>query len=438
MFAAEGALRLDLRHTVRSGVHDLQLVRVRAESKWPGRQFRLEETLDWGDYRLSVFDRAGGTLLFRTGFDSPVDSGAAAASTTLSVRLPMPTRPVQAAIEKRRAGSVFQTVWEHALDPAGADIDRSKTSLTRRIDPVFAHGPSASKVDIAIISEGYRSGEYAKFVADAKRAAGYLFSVQPFAARMHDFNVHALFTPSAESGATDTYLGIRKDTAFRSAYGGGEAERTLAVRDHHALRDAASAVPYDFLLVIVNARRYGGSAHFGGPAVVAIDSAAAKYLVLHEFAHVIGGLADEYYIPAGDGPAYRGNVEPWHPNVTISPDAAKWHALLSEGALGARPWNKAEYDRYFADYVKRYQRLRASNADEARVEKFMKVESARQSALLAKNTGPRRIGAFEGANGYARRMFRSEVNCIMFSLQTEFFCAACTSAIERMIAEQTA
>jgi hypothetical protein len=434
---AEGALRLDLRHAVRGGVDEFQLVRARTESKWPGRKPRLAEALDWGDYRLSVYDAAG-LLLFRTGFDSHLDPGAASAATTLSMRLPMPTKPVQVTIEKRRAASVFQTVWQHALDPADTDIDRSKAALTPRVDTILANGPSGSKVDIAIVSEGYRSSEYAKFVADAKRATAYLFSVQPFAARMHDFNVHALFVPGGESGATDRYLGIRKDTAFRTAYGGGEAERTLAVGDTHTLYEAASVVSHDFLLVIVNARRYGGSAYFGGPAVVAIDSAAAKYLVLHEFAHVIGGLADEYYIPAGDGPAYRGNVEPWHPNVTIAPDAAKWRALLSPGEGEPRSWNKAEYDQYFANYVKRYSRLRASNADEAVVEKFMTVESARQAALLAKNTAPRRIGVFEGANGYAKRMFRSEVNCIMFSLQTEYFCAACTSAIERMIAEHTA
>ena len=113
---------------------------------------------------------------------------------------------------------------------------------------------------------------------------------------------------------------------MRSTYGSGAAERSLSVEDHHALREVASAAAYDFLLVLANSRRYGGSAHFGGPAVTAIDSAAAKYLVVHEFAHVIGGLADEYYIPESGGPAYSGNVEPWNPNVTITPASAKWRS----------------------------------------------------------------------------------------------------------------
>jgi hypothetical protein len=171
---------------------------------------------------------------------------------------------------------------------------------------------------------------------------------------------------------------------------------------------------------------------------VAIDSAAAKYLVVHELAHVIGGLADEYYIPDGDGPVYRGKIEPWNPNVTLSPGAAKWRAVAAAAPVEPEPWNKAEYERYFADYVKRYFRLRASRVDEAAIEKFLAFESTRQASLLGKNGDARRVRLFEGANGYARGMFRAEVNCIMFSLQTDYFCGACSSAIEAMIREHAA
>ena len=61
----------------------------------------------------------------------------------------------------------------------------------------------------------------------------------------------------------------------------------------------------------------------------------------------------------------------------------------------------------------------------------MQAESRRQAALLAKNDPG--TGLFEGANGYAKSVFRSGVDCIMFSLQTKRFCAACTAAINRAI-----
>jgi hypothetical protein len=101
-------------------------------------------------------------------------------------------------------------------------------------------------------------------------------------------------------------------------------------------------------------------------------------------------------------------------------------------------WNKAEYDKYFAGYVRRYLALRSARAGEAVVEQFMQDESRRQAALLAKNGSTRSMGLFEGANGYAKGVYRSEVDCIMFSLQTERFCSACAAAIERAIDEHTA
>jgi hypothetical protein len=340
---------------------------------------------------------------------------------------------VHVTVERRRPGGVFQAVWQTSLDPLDAGIDRSPPRSTPEVTAVMLNGPAAIKVDIAVLGDGYTIGERTKFVRDAERAAGFLFSVDPFSSRVHDFNVHAVFVASAESGATDAYLGVHRHTALGCAYGSDESERTLAVQDIPALYEAASAVPYDFLLVLVNARRYGGSAWFGGPATVAIDSAAARYLVLHEFAHVIGGLAEEYYIPVADGPRYHGNVEPWNSNVTISATGEKWRALVPEGRVEREVWNKAEYENYFAGYVARYSRLRASHLDERLIERFMQVESRRQAMLLAKTSHAGHIGLFEGANGYGKGVFRSQIDCIMFSLQTRSFCAACRSAIDRMI-----
>ncbi|MGZ9067700.1 MAG: M64 family metallopeptidase, partial [Burkholderiales bacterium] len=62
----------------------------------------------------------------------------------------------------------------------------------------------------------------------------------------------------------------------------------------------------------------------------------------------------------------------------------------------------------------------------------------RQRALLSRNVAARRVGAFEGAHGYSRRIYRAEADCIMFSLRGDYFCAACTAAIERAIDSHTA
>ena len=74
---------------------------------------------------------------------------------------------------------------------------------------------------------------------------------------------------------------------------------------------------------------------------------------------------------------------------------------------------------------------------EEALDKFLLDASRRQAALLAKNQPVRRVAAFEGANGYAQGMYRAEIDCIMFSLQSSYFCAACSAAIERMISYHT-
>jgi hypothetical protein len=284
------------------------------------------------------------------------------------------------------------------------------------------HGLPRDKFDLAIVGDGYTAAEHEKFLGDAKRAAGYLFSVEPFRSRTADFNVDAVFVESSESGVSDAHLDVHRRTAFGAAYGSGHDERTLALRDERKVRDAAAAVAYDALLVIANSRRYGGSAYFGGPAVVAIDSAAARYLVLHELAHAIGGLAEEYYTPTSDGPVYRGNVEPWHPNVTTSLQTAKWKVPHDAPTR----WNKKEYERWFSMYVKRYEALRAGGASEGAVEKLMRDAAGRQAVLLGR---ARTVGLYEGADGYARGVYRAEPDCIMFSLQTAYYCTACTAAL---------
>ncbi|HEV7803561.1 MAG TPA: M64 family metallopeptidase, partial [Burkholderiales bacterium] len=264
----EGALRLELRHFISNGDERFALARIRFEPSWPGPNKGSPDAPDWGDYRLSLFDPAGGALIFRAGFDSNLDRNAASAATQISMRIPLPERAVDAVIERRRTGRVFHTLWNGPIDPGAEAIDRSSSAMRTRVDTMLSNGEPAAKADIAILGDGYVESQYGKFVADARRACDYLFSVDPFRKRVQDFNVRAVFVPSPESGVTDPYLGLQKSTVFRCAYSAGDSERTLAVGDDTALREAASAVPYDFLLVIANARRYGGSAYFGGPAVV--------------------------------------------------------------------------------------------------------------------------------------------------------------------------
>ena len=57
-------------------------------------------------------------------------------------------------------------------------------------------------------------------------------------------------------------------------------------------------------------------------------------MVVHEFGHSFGGLADEYTY-SNDDPIYFPDTEPWEQNITTKHDfSKKWGNLITEGKAG--------------------------------------------------------------------------------------------------------
>ncbi|HET7160577.1 MAG TPA: hypothetical protein VFI62_16375, partial [Burkholderiales bacterium] len=132
--AAHGALRLELRHHVAAGNESFALSRMTAE-QFSLNPRRCSALPDWGDYRLSAYDADTQALVYRSGFDSPLDAHASSIA-RLSVRLPVTSKSVRAVIEKRRAADTFMEVWSSAIDPAHSDIDRALASLQTHVHPL--------------------------------------------------------------------------------------------------------------------------------------------------------------------------------------------------------------------------------------------------------------------------------------------------------------
>jgi len=53
-------------------------------------------------------------------------------------------------------------------------------------------------------------------------------------------------------------------------------------------------------------------------------------------------------------------------------------------------------------------------------------------AMMAKEKYAGKVGAFEGCNYEAKGYYRPQADCIMFS-RTDYFCAVCRRAIERVV-----
>ena len=269
----------------------------------------------------------------------------------LSVRFPLPRRPFDAVIEKRRAGSVFSdSRGSAAIDPAdrahrplaaGACDARRRARRERRSRVESRHRHPRRRLPRR------RARRSSSPTRSARRTTSSR-SIRS-ASACSDFNVHAVFSPSAESGVTDPYLGVREE--HRAAL-----RRTAAAKPSARFRSAtitrcAKPLRRRPTISCSCSRIHAATAAARTSAARRSSRSTARrrnISSLHEFAHVIGGLAEEYYIPA----ARRSRVSPATSSRGIR--TSRFRRRRRSGAIrrGAAPqpqsWNKAEYERYLA------------------------------------------------------------------------------------------
>ena len=215
-----------------------------------------------------------------------------------------------------------------------------------------------------------------------------------------------------------------------------DSERYLLTYDNRALRDAASAAPYEFLEIVVNEEQYGGGGIFNFQATVAADTGFSEYVFVHEFGHHFAGLADEYYtsdVAYETGSAYH--PEPWEPNVTALHDPAnlKWRDLVSADTPLPTPWDKNEFELASSAAQAERRELRRQGVAETEIDRLFTEQMENETTALGSMGYADRVGAFEGASYEALGLYRSEIDCIMFTRNPVGFCQVCQRALSRVI-----
>ncbi|MDP7690230.1 MAG: M64 family metallopeptidase, partial [Vicinamibacterales bacterium] len=334
------------------------------------------------------------------------------------------------------AENSFHEIWATVIDPDSRFVNPTDREPMGEVWPLFENGPPSEKVDLLIIGEGYTAAEIPKFHADATRLVNALFEEEPFSSRKGDFNVWGLDLPSAESGVSRPRAGQFRRTPISAEYNIFDSERYILTYDNHALRDAASAAPYEFLEILVNEEQYGGGGIFNFQATAAADTGFAEYVFIHEFGHHFAGLADEYYtsdVAYETGAAYQ--PEPWEPNVTALHDPAnvKWGDLIETDTPLPTPWDKTAFEAASVAAQERRRELRAEGAPEATMDELFSEQMERETAQLGGMTHAGRVGAFEGASYEPTGLYRPEIDCIMFTRDPVGFCRVCSRAIETVI-----
>ncbi len=436
-------LRVDYDHTGTADEEHLALHRIRVEGPWPGSRTQLIDTTNLGKYLTEVVDLASNRLLYTRGFASIFGewetTGEARKGTWRSiqeaVRIPEPRRPFQVRIRKRGADQSFREIWSLTIDPASRFVDRP-TLAPGDVWDVMVHGQPALKADLVILGDGYSSEKRDAFRTDVERATEALFSIEPFASRKKDFNVRAVNTPTEQSGISRPRAGIFRETPLGARYNSFDSERYILTLEDRNWRDVAAAAPYDFVLILVNERKYGGGGIFNLYSTAATGSAFAPYLVVHEFGHHFAGLGDEYYTSPVAYEEFTGSrVEPWEPNITAlhDPHELKWRDLVADDTPLPTPWDKSEFEERSREIQERRRKLRAEGAPEEQLESIFRQERKLFTKMLGAQQHAGKTGAFEGAMYEAQELYRPATDCIMFTRDEVGFCQVCSRSIETII-----
>ena len=217
------------------------------------------------------------------------------------------------------------------------------------VTTILDSGPSANRVDIVLVGDGYTAADLPAYYAHADNVLAGFFAQAPFSIYRSFFNVHRVDVISAESGVdNDPAQGVLRNTALDMAYWCNGVERLLCVNTSKARNQALRAPAVDQTLAIANSSKYGGA---GYPSqnlgTLAGGNGLALEIALHEFGHSFADLADEYDY---GGPANWPGGEPGEANVTVFTAAQlaaqqrKWYRWLDHPAVDT--FEGANYSRF--------------------------------------------------------------------------------------------
>lgn len=442
-YFVDKTMRVDYFHGGGLGNELLGLDQVVSDGPWAGSRTRLIDDLNLGKYLFEVVDDETGRLIFSRGFasiygewETTAESREAHRVFHESLRFPWPQRPVRVVLNVRGEQNRFREIWTTSIDPNSRFVNPVDRPPVGDVWELFTNGPSIEKVDLLVLGDGYAENELEKFHDDARRLVEALFEEEPFKSRRDDFNVWGLDLPAAESGVTRPRAGEFRRTPLSTEYNIFDSERYVLTYDNRALRDAASAAPYEFIEILVNEEQYGGGGIFNFQATAAVDTGFAEYVFIHEFGHHFAGLADEYYT---SDVAYETtgtyHPEPWEPNVTAlhDPGALKWGDLVEVDTPLPTPWDKDAFETESVAAQRERAGLRTTGAAEVEMDQLFTLQMQTETALLQEMPHAGQVGAFEGASYQQTGLYRPEIDCIMFTRNPVGFCRVCQRAISRII-----
>ena len=394
---ADKTLRVDYIFNGNASGQAICLDGLSALPTWAGRTHNLADLPLQGNGQIIMRNAASGKTIYTTSFSSLFQEWLEtdeARNVTKGFEntflLPYPLQPVEIEITLLDPRCNVRASMKHIVHPNDVLIEQKGNS---HITPhkYLLHNDSPEKcIDVAILAEGYTLQEMQTFYEDADIACKSIFDHEPFKSMKKRFNVVAVASPSTDSGVSVPRLNEWKHTAFGSHFSTFYSDRYLTTSRVKAIHDALAGIPYEHIIILANTEEYGGGGIYNSYTLTTAHHPMFRPVVVHEFGHSFGGLADEYFYDNDVmTDTYPLDIEPWEQNISTQVDfAAKWKDMLSENTPVPTP----------AEVSENYP-----------------------------------TGVYEGGGYSAKGIFRPAENCRMRTNEYPAFCPVCQRALRRII-----
>ncbi|EGF58577.1 IgA Peptidase M64 [Bacteroides fluxus] len=396
-YFANKTLRIDYIFTGNAAKQEVCLDGLSSLPSWAGRKQHLSELPLQGNGQIVMRDKASGTIIYKTSFSSLfqewLETDEAKAVTKgfeNSFLVPYPLRPAEIEITLLDPRRNIRTSMKHIVNPNDILIHQKGTDHITPHKYLLQSGTTEKCIDVAILAEGYTLEEMDTFYKDAAIACESLFSHEPFQSMKKRFNIVAVASPSEDSGVSVPRLGEWKRTAFNSHFSTFYSDRYLTTSRVKSIHDALAGIPYEHVIILANTEEYGGGGIYNSYTLTTAHHPKFRPVVVHEFGHSFGGLADEYFYDDDVmTDTYPLDIEPWEQNISTRVNfASKWEDMLVKGTPVPTPTSeKVKYP----------------------------------------------IGVYEGGGYSAKGIYRPADNCRMRTNEYPAFCPVCQRAVRRII-----
>ena len=329
--AQERTLRVNYTFSGNSKESHIYLDDLNVIDGWAGRRVNMKDLYLEGNGQITMTDEATGDTLYRNAFSTLFQEWQNTEEATKVDRsfenvylLPMPT--AKAVVEVKLTDNYNKVVatLRHTVDPEDILI-RKIGQNPPKWKYLHQGGSTEQCIDVVIVPEGYTADEMDLFYKDAGIAVNSLLSHEPFKTMQDRFNIIAVELASKDGTVSVPLQGLWTETALSSHFSTFYSDRYLTTLRLRQLHDKLAGVPYEHIIILANTDVYGGGGIFNSYTLTTAHHAQFAPVVVHEFGHSFGGLADEYFYDDQYEQYYNSETEPWEPNITTQVDfAGKW------------------------------------------------------------------------------------------------------------------